>query len=521
MALSPYELEIFQNMLSSIAEEMGMVLIMAGYSPNIKERRDLSCAIFDPEGNMVSQAAHIPVHLGSMSFAVKAVLDELGINEGDIFVLNDPFKGGTHLPDITCITPFFVDGRLEFFLASRAHHADVGGISPGSMPLSTSLDEEGVLIPPSRLYENGKLNKALFHDIVSKSRDPEEREGDFRAQVGCLEFGAGRLKEIISKYSLDKIKEAAAELLNYSEKLMKAEIKNIPDGTYSFEDYMDDDGAGTTDIPIRATITISGEEARVDFKGTSRQVSGCVNTPFSVTTAAVLYVFQCLASGDDVDMPLNSGPLRAIEIVAEPSSLVNATYPSAVSAGNCETSQRIVDVVLGALSKAIPDKVPAASNGGMNNVTFGTLNPVTGKEFAYYETIGGGMGGIIGRSGPSAIHSHMTNTLNTPVEAFERELPIMIDTYSVRENSGGEGKYPGGDGITRSFKFLTDTTVTVITERRIRCPYGVNGGGAGKSGRNTIIREGVVEQLPPKASVEVKKGDVLRIDTPGGGGWGQ
>ncbi|HLE25860.1 MAG TPA: hydantoinase B/oxoprolinase family protein, partial [Thermodesulfobacteriota bacterium] len=360
MSLSPFELEIFQNVLSSIAEEMGMVLVRAGFSPNIKERRDLSCAIFQANGEMIAQAAHIPVHLGSMSFAVKEVLEEPYIKEGDIFILNDPFKGGTHLPDVTCIAPVFVDGKVEFFAASRAHHADMGGITPGSMPLSTSIHEEGIVIPPSKLYTKGRLNKSLFQKILSATRDPEEREGDFKAQMGSLELGEKRLKAVMQKYSLEKIKKAGFELLNYSERMMREVIRQIPDGVYKFEDYLDGDGAGTRKIPIRVAITISGGEAKVDFSGSSPQVNGCINTPLSVTTAAVLYVFQCFAPPE---MPLNSGPLRAIKIHAERGSILNANYPAAVAGGNVETSQRVVDVVFGALAKAIPEKIGAASSG--------------------------------------------------------------------------------------------------------------------------------------------------------------
>ncbi|HEX3035576.1 MAG TPA: hydantoinase B/oxoprolinase family protein [Thermodesulfobacteriota bacterium] len=518
MPLTPFELEIFQNILRSIAEEMGMILIRAGFSPNIKERRDLSCAIFNAEGEMVAQAAHIPVHLGSMSFAVKAVLDEPGIEEGDIYILNDPFKGGTHIPDVTCIAPVFIKNKLEFFVASRAHHADMGGITPGSMPLSTSIHEEGMVIPPSKLYKKGMLNKSLLGRILSSTRDPEEREGDFKAQVGALNLGEKRLKSVIQKYSLEQVKQAGSELLNYSERMMRKIIRQIPDGAYRFEDYLDNDGAGTEKIPIRVSITIKKDKANVDFSGSSSQVKGCLNTPLSVTTAATLYVFQCLAPSE---MPLNSGPLRAIQIHADKGSILNAEFPAAVAGGNVETSQRVVDVVFGALSRAIPKKIQAASSGSMSNVTFGGVNPRTGKNFAYYETIAGGMGGRFGKPGVSAVHTHMTNTLNTPIEAIERELPVVIDTYSIRRGSGGGGKYKGGDGIIRGYKFLTRATVTLITERRIFAPYGIQGGQPGDKGKNSLIRNGMSDKLPTKATLKVKKGDILRIETPGGGGWGK
>ena len=518
MPLNPFELEIFQNILSSIAEEMGMVLVRAAFSPNIKERRDLSCAIFQSNGEMIAQAAHIPVHLGSMSFAVRAVLDEPDIKEGDIFILNDPFRGGTHLPDVTCISPIFMGDKVEFFVASRAHHADIGGMTPGSMPLSTSIHEEGIIIPPSKLYNKGRLNKSLFKTILSSTRDPEEREGDFKAQIGALELGEKRLKAVVEKYSLEKIKEAGFELLDYSERIMRDVIRQIPEGVYEFEDYLDDDGVGTREIPIRATMTISRREARVDFRGSSSQVKGCLNAPLSVTTAAVLYVFQCLAASG---MPLNSGPLRAIEVLAEKGSILDAQFPAAVAAGNVETSQRIVDVVFGALASAIPEKIQAASAGSMSNITFGGKNPRTGKDFAYYETIAGGMGGRFGKHGVSGVHTHMTNTLNTPVESLERELPVMIDTYSIRRGSGGDGKYRGGDGIVRAYKFLSKATVTLITERRRFAPYGVQGGKPGKRGKNILLRNKKVKELPSKTTFEARRGDIVKIETPGGGGWGK
>jgi len=518
MSLSPFELEIYQNILSSIAEEMGFVLIRAGFSPNIKERRDLSCAIFQSNGDMIAQAAHIPIHLASMSFSVRAVLDLPEINEGDVLILNDPFKGGTHLPDVTCIMPVFYKNKLEFFVASRAHHADIGGLTPGSMPLSTSIDEEGVLISPSKLYRKRKLNKKLLNEILNSTRDPEEREGDFNAQVGALELGEKRMLETISKYSLKKVKQAGSELLDYSERIMKEVIKGIPDGVYEFEDYMDNDGAGTSKIPIKVKITIKGKRAAVDLRGSSPQVRGNLNAPYSVTTAAVIYVFQCLAPSN---MPLNSGPLRAVEILVDEDSMLNAQYPAAVVGGNVETSQRIVDVVFGALSKAVPQKVPAASAGSMSNFTFGGINPKTNSSYGYYETIAGGMGGRHGIDGVSAVQTHMTNTLNTPIESLERELPVILNSYSIRKNSGGQGRYKGGDSVIREYKFLSEATVSMITERRKFAPYGIEGGNSGRKGVNTLISGRKTSKIEPKATFNVNKGDSIKIETPGGGGWGK
>ena len=518
MPLTPFELEIFQNILSSIAEEMGVLLIRAGYSPNIKERRDLSCAIFDSSGDMIAQAAHIPIHLGSMSFAVKAVLDEPDMYPGDVFILNDPFRGGTHLPDVTCIKPVFSGRRIVFFVASRAHHADIGGITPGSMPVSTTVEEEGILISPSKLYKKNRLNKKLFNDILERTRDPEEREGDLNAQVGALELGEKRLRETIAKYSLSRLIEAGQELLGYSEKIMKEVIRGIPDGVYRFQDYLDNDGAGTRKIPIKVKITIDGTKAEVDFMGSSPPVEGNLNAPFSVTTAAAIYVFQCLAPKE---LPLNSGPLRAVKIIVDEDSILNAKFPRAVVGGNVETSQRVVDVVFGALHKAIPGKVPAASAGSMSNIAFGGINPRTKNIYAYYETIAGGMGARPGKDGVSAVQTHMTNTLNTPVEALERELPVMINSYTIRRRSGGGGASKGGDAIKREFKFLTKATVSMITERRIFAPYGLKGGVPGKKGKNRLITKRKISALPPKCTFEAKKGDIISIETPGGGGWGR
>ena len=516
MAVDSFELEIFNNVLSTVAEEMGNVLIRSAYSPNIKERRDLSCAVFNSSGDMIAQAAHIPVHLGSMSFSVDAVMD-MKISDGDIFVLNDPFRGGTHLPDITCIKPVFINDKLEFFAVSRAHHADIGGETPGSMPLSTSIHQEGIIIPPSYLYKEGVLNNELMNEILGATRNPEEREGDFKAQVACLDIGERRIKEIVGKYGISKISDASNELLKYSERIMRAVIRDIPDGIYKFTDYLDDDGQGTKDIKIKTAITVKGEEAEINFRGSSGKVAGCLNTPFSVTTSAVLYVFQCLAK----DIPLNSGPLNVINIVTDEDSILNARYPSAVVGGNVETSQRVVDAVFGALANVVPEKIQAASAGTMSNVTFGGLNPNTKTSFAYYETIGGGMGGRYGMNGINSIQTHMTNTLNTPVEALERDLPILINSYSVREGSGGDGEFNGGNGIVREFQFLTEAEITIITERRINAPYGINGGNPGKKGANFLIKNNRKEKLPPKKSFSVDPGDVLRIESPGGCGWGK
>ena len=517
MELKLFELEIFNNLLGTIAEEMGSVLVRAGFSPNIKERRDLSCAIFNSDGEMIAQAAHIPIHLGSMSFAARSVATE-NLSPGDVFILNDPFRGGTHLPDVTCVAPVFVDGKPEFLLASRAHHADIGGDTPGSLPLSTTIHEEGIIISPTRIREEGILKETLLQEIIRSTRDHEEREGDLRAQIAALDTGEKRMRELLEKYSLEKINHAASGLLDYGERLVRKAIEKIPDGDYVFTDYLEDDGAGTRNIPIKARIKIDGNSAIVDFRGSSKKVKGCLNAPLSVTTSAVLYCFQCL-SGEDT--PLNSGTLRPIEIKVDEDSILNAKYPSAVVGGNVETSQRIVDVVFGALAEAIPETIQAASAGTMSNLAFGSPQDApSDASYAYYETIAGGMGGRSGAGGANAVHTHMTNTLNTPVEAIERELPVMVESYSVRKGSGGRGRFPGGDGITRQYRFLEDSHVSLITERREKQPWGARGGEDGASGKNTLVSGGEEKKLPAKCSIAVKGGEAVRIETPGGGGWG-
>ena len=517
--VNPILLEIFKNRFSSIAEEMGVVLQRTSFSPNIKERKDFSCAIFDEDGEMVAQAAHIPVHLGSMPLSVKSVIESLELKEGDMAILNDPFRGGTHLPDITIVAPVYAGGdKPAFYVANRAHHADIGGISPGSMPLSNSIFQEGLIIPPVKIVENGKIDEKLLDFIKANVRTPEEREGDFAAQIMANRVGIKRLKELIEKYSLETVKGYSRALIDYSERIMRETIKSIPDGVYEFEDFMEDDGSGNSDIKIKVKLTINGDRAVVDFSDSDFQVEGSINSVKAITLSAVLYVFRCLVKEN---IPTNAGCLAPIEVITKEGTVVDARFPAAVSAGNVETSQRIVDVLRGALSEALPDFIPAASQGTMNNVTIGGFNPETGTPFTYYETIGGGMGASAKGDGESAIHSHMTNTLNTPVEALEFTYPFLVTEYSVRRNSGGDGLFKGGDGIVREFKFLTDVEVTVISERRRIPPYGLFGGEPGKTGENWIIRNGEKIRKDGKFTEKLSKGDVLRIETPGGGGFGK
>ncbi len=510
-------LEVFKNKLSGVAEEMGIILQRSSFSPNIKERKDLSCAIFDSEGRLVAQASHIPVHLGSMASAVKEAIRSVPMEEGDMVVLNDPYRGGTHLPDITLVSPVFYKEKLLFYVANRAHHSDVGGASSGSMPLSNSLFQEGLVIPPVKLVKNGKINEDVMDIILANVRTPTERVGDLKAQIIANRVGAKRLIEIAEQYE-GSIHGMCVELIEYGERLMRSAIKKLPPGVYSFEDFLDDDGWGLKDVPIRVSVEVGDGKVRVDFSESSPQVPGPVNAVRSITLSAVYYVFRCLLPEDALT---NDGCFRPIEVITRRGTVVDALFPAPVAGGNVETSQRIVDVLLGALAPALPDIIPSASQGTMNNIAFGGKDPFTGRAFTYYETVGGGMGAWKGGNGESAVHSHMTNTMNTPVEALEHSLPVLIREYSIRKGSGGKGLRRGGDGIVREFEFLTDVELTVLSERRRHAPYGLFGGKPGKKGRNVVItREGKRKEMSSKFSLKLRKGDRFRIETPGGGGYG-
>jgi N-methylhydantoinase B len=529
MSVDPIRLEVFKHLFAAIAEEMGVVLRKASYSPNIKERRDFSCAVFDTQSRMIAQAAHIPVHLGAMPLSVEAATKKFGthnLQPGDVILLNDPFLGGTHLPDITMVTPVFglhespTQRRLIGFVASRAHHADVGGITPGSMPIAREIYQEGLIIPPLKLIEAGVMNQAVLDLVLANVRTPQERDGDLTAQIASNQRGAKRLEELAFRYGYETVCHFMDELLIYTERMTRKLLASLPDGVYSFSDRLDDDGISNEPVLITVKITIKNDRASVDFSGSSQQRSGSINAVYAITLSAVYYVFRCLIG---LDVPNNSGCLAPIEVIAPPGTVVNALHPAAVAGGNVETSQRIVDVLLGALSQACPDKIPAASQGTMNNISIGgswpAQEPVRGIPFAYYETIGGGMGARPGSDGPSAIHSHMTNTLNTPVEALEYAYPLRVLCYEIRRGSGGIGKFRGGDGIRRDIQLLVDAQVTILCERRRYPPYGLRGGAAGQCGANILMRGDEEVNLPGKGSFELHKGDVLSIRTPGGGGY--
>jgi N-methylhydantoinase B/oxoprolinase/acetone carboxylase alpha subunit len=514
------EFEIFKNLFVSIAEEMGETLCRTSFSPNIKERLDYSCAVYDAGGETVAQGDHMPVHLGAMPLSVRAAIDHVAMAPGDIVVLNDPFRGGTHLPDITLVSPVFVGrgSRPAFYVANRAHHSDVGGMSPGSMPLAREVFQEGLIIPPIRLVSRGRIVDDVMALILANVRTPDEREGDLTAQIAANRVAEARLRDIAAKYGRGRVAAYGSALQDYTERVMRHTIRGIPEGEYRFADALDDDGFSPEPVTIRVRIAIADGRAEIDFTGTDPQTDGSVNANLAITLSATLYAFRCLVREDVL---YNAGVARPLRVVAPEGTVVNATRPAAVAGGNVETSQRITDVVLGALAQALPDVVPAASQGTMNNVTLGGFDGRRGRRFAYYETIGGGMGGRPGLVGISGVHTHMSNTRNTPIEAIEHDLPVRIRQYGLRRGSGGAGAFGGGDGIVREYEMLADTAVTVLSDRRRGRPYGARGGEPGASGRNRVTRrDGRVEEVAAKARLELAAGDRLRIETPGGGGFG-
>jgi len=516
----PLKLKIFDDLFSSVAEEMGVILGRTSYSPNIKERKDYSCAIFDKDGEMVAQAAHLPVHLGSMPMSVKSAVRSQKFSPGDMVILNDPYEGGTHLPDITLVAPVFIKGKKPlFFVANRAHHVDVGGMRPGSMPLSGEIYCEGIRIPPVKIIKRGKWDEELLKFLLSNVRGPEERRGDLQAQETSNLTGVFGLIRLCEKYGTKEVLKQMKNLQDYTERITRAKLKEIPDGKYSFRDFLDDDGFGKKKIQIKVEITIKDDRAIIDFMGSSPQVKGCVNAVYAITLSCVFYVVRCL-SGEDV--PSNCGLLRPLKIICPEKSIVNASFPAAVVGGNVETSQRIVDTLFGALAKACPELIPAASSGTMNNLATGGQDPFRKKPFSYYETIGGGTGASYGSDGLSATHSHMTNTLNTPVEVLENYYPLRVLRYEIRTGSGGRGKYRGGDGIIRDMEVLCDAEVSILSERRVMSPYGLAGGQDGVRGENLLImgRTKKIKSLPGKCNISVKAGSVISIRTPGGGGFG-
>ena len=538
----PITLEIYRALYTSVAEEMGVALRRTAFSPNIKERRDYSCAVFDSSGRVIAQGDHMPVHLGSMPMAVAAALREVEIGPGDVVALNDPFAGGTHLPDVTLVMGVFgktAGGRRQtagnrkrapaarilppasclFFVANRAHHADIGGATPGSMGLATDVYGEGVRIPPIHLVRGGEICDDVMKLILANVRSNKERQADFEAQIGSLKTGAARLLEIVARRGAKEASHYAAHLISYSSRMMRHAINAIPDGSYQAADALDDDGIRESEIPIRVRITIRGDRALVDFSGSAPQVAGAINAVEAITVSAVSYCFRCLVGGD---VPASAGLMQPIEVVAPKGTVVNANHPASVAGGNVETSQRIVDTVFKALAQAIPERIPAASQGTMNNLTIGGIDPRTGAEFSYYETVAGGMGARPSLDGMSATHTHMTNSLNTPAEALEYAYPLRVRRYRINKGSGGKGKHKGGDGSIREIEVLAAARMSLLSDRRKRAPYGLQGGEDGKRGRACIIRtDGSEEELTSKGSWQMEAGDRVRIETPGGGGFGK
>jgi N-methylhydantoinase B len=517
----PIRMEIFKSLYASAAEEMGVTLRRTAFSPNIKERRDYSCAVFDARGQLVAQGDHMPVHLGSMPMSVRAAVRAVTMEPGDIVVLNDPYEGGTHLPDITLVSPVFEQGRmglnLLFYVANRAHHSDVGGMTPGSMPLSTEIFQEGIRIPPIKLFSAGKRVDDVFRLLLANVRTPREREGDLTAQIAANRTGERRLLHIVARYGSGEAVAYASHLQDYSEKVVRALLRRIPDGTYAAEDFLDDDGISSRPVKLCARIKVAAGRLAVDFDGTDPQVAGSINAVRAITESAVYYTVRALIPES---IPASSGVLRPIRIDTPPGSVVDARFPAAVAAGNVETSQRIVDVLLKAFAHAVPDLIPAASSGTMNNLTIGGVHPRDQQVFSYYETVGGGMGACADRDGNSGIHTHMTNSLNTPVEALEYAFPFRVRRYSLRRNTGGLGAHRGGDGIVREIELLTSADATILSDRRRTRPYGLMGGEAGKPGRTTLRDHGV-RRLSSKCRFHVPAGGRIIVETPGGGGWGR
>src|SRR2546423_2191357 len=566
--VNPISLELFRSALTAIAEEMGVVLTRSSYSPNVKERRDFSCALCGLRGRLGAQAAHIPVHFGSMPDSVASALDTFDhFSPGDIIALNDPFLGGTHLPDITLIAPIYVqldsapirpandasftsqtfgndagassaphsserkesssfaqagrkenEQRLIGFAANRAHHSDVGGMSPGSMPMATEIHQEGIIIPPVKLWEADRPNQVLLDVLLRNVRTPDERRGDLAAQIAANRTAIRRMQELIDRWGLSTTEEHIDALIAYAERIARATIEAIPDGHYEFTDRLDNDGVSDEPVPIAAMVTVQGDTITVDFTGSGQQTRGNVNAVAAVAKSATYYVVRCLMPEDAT---MNHGTFAPVTVIAPEGTVVNARPPAAVAQGNVETSQRITDVVFGALATALPDIVPAASQGTMNNITAGGIDPRTGQPFAYYETMGGGMGASPERNGLSGAHVHMSNTLNTPIEAFEYAYPMRITAYRLREHSGGNGQWCGGNGLVREITFEVPPEVTLLTERRSTSPYGLQGGEPGMRGENRLQHEGQENVLPGKVHFQATPGDKLTILSPGGGGWGK
>ena len=518
------DLSVYLHAMHSIAEEMGAALRRTAVSPNIKERRDYSCAVFDGHARVLAMGDHMPVHLGSMPMSVEAAVRALKLRPGDLAILNDPYAGGTHLPDITMVLPVFVDGNgtaPDFFVANRAHHSDVGGMYPGSMGPAREIFQEGVRIPPVRLMREGELDQETLALLLVNVRTPTERMGDLQAQIGACRVGEARLLQMAGSYGIARLGVLGDALLDYSERLIRSRLSTLPAGEFFAEDWLDDDGVSGE--PVRVAVRLCTDPAQaaveIDFAGSSPQMQGSLNAVRSITLSACFYLLRCLLPED---APSTAGLLRPLTLRTTSGTVVDARPPAAVAAGNVETSQRIVDTLLRALAQVLPDRVPAASAGTMSNLTIGGVDPRTHEAFTYYETTAGGMGARPGLDGLSGVQTHMTNSLNTPVEALEFAYPFRLRRYGYRKDSGGAGQFRGGDGLVRELELLADCQVTLLADRRSFAPYGLNGGDAGQLGRATLTEPPIEKpaELPGKCSRHAAAGSVLRVETPGGGGWG-
>ena len=529
-ALDPAEVAVIGHALHSVAVEMGVALRRTAFSPNIKERRDYSSAVFSAEGDLITMGDDMPVHLGSMPMSVAAVLDAMRLERGDVAMLNDPYRGGTHLPDITMVAPVFVPRRAKpaFYVANRAHHADVGGMHPGSMGPCREIAQEGIRIPPVKLVRAGEIDAQILAILLANVRTPQEREGDLMAQMGACRTGIARTQELVERFGSAGLVQGVRAMLEGSERLMRGVLAGLPAGEWRAEDFLDDDGVRAGQIGIRVAVRNDRRNGRavVDFTGSDPQMAGNLNAVCAITWSAVFYVFRCLLPPEAV---ATAGLMRPVEVIAPEGTVVNAVSPAAVAGGNVETSQRIVDTVLRALAQAMPERIPAASSGTMNNLTIGGIDPRfrlgpgagLGQPYTYYETIAGGLGASPQCAGATGHHAHMTNSLNTPVEALEYAYPFRMTRYAVRKNSGGEGLHRGGDGLIREVELLGDAQVTLLADRRATRPWGLAGGEDALPGRSTLIRNGEQEILPGKCTRELRSGDRLRIESPGGGGWGR
>ena len=523
MNVDPVTLEVIKGALIYTAEEMGIILRNSAYSPNIKERMDFSCTIFDGKKRLVAQAEHIPVHLGSMQLAVQNGLEKFKgeLEEGDMLLLNDPYISGTHLPDLTLIHPIFYNGEIIAYAANKAHHSDVGGKSPGSMAGdATEIFQEGIIIPPVKLVKRRKVDRELTNLILSNVRTPHARLGDLRAQIAANLRGEKRVLELIKKYGVKTFEAAVEKIMDYSEKRIRNEIKRMPKESCSAEDYLENTGTTNKRVKIKVTVTVKEDELIIDYTGTDKQVDGPVNAVLGVTLSGVYYVLRCLT---DPSIPMNAGCFRPIRVKVPKGCLMNPVPPAPVAGGNVETSQRNVDVLLKAFSKIVPEKVCAACQGTMNNVCVGGLKDGKGEAWTFYETIAGGFGGRYGMDGVDAVHSHMTNTMNTPIEAIETIYPLRFLTYKLREDSGGPGKWRGGVGLERSWMLLASSAVlSVLAERTKMPPWGLFGGKPGAKGEYYLIKaNGKRVKLKSKCTVKMEKGDIFVVKTPGGGGYGK